>query len=133
MKLSTTLMLSGLILAAIDIFTTSYLFPLALALFFTGIASLYTTSSIFLYLFFGIQVVLYYALFLWWNRHWGRKIEEEKIGFVKGREGEFYLIDFPTGYKGEVRWKALSSTSLEVGDKVRVKKIDGNILIVEKI
>ncbi|NPA03308.1 MAG: hypothetical protein GXO61_00440 [Epsilonproteobacteria bacterium] len=133
MSLSTSLMVGGLLLAAIDIFTTGYLFPLAIALFFTGLVSLWVSSKTFLYLFFGGQVVLYYALFIVWNKRWSVKIEEEKIGFVKRKDGEFYVIDFPTGYKGEVRWKALSQTPLDIGDKVKVVKIDGNILIVEKV
>jgi membrane protein implicated in regulation of membrane protease activity len=125
-------MITALIIAVVDISTTGYFFPFAIALFFTGVLSIYVKSPTFLYIFFGIQVVLYYAFFILWNKKFKVKLDEEKEGFVKKKENGFYIIDFPTGFKGEVRWKAISETPLDIGDRVKVKKIDGNILIVEK-
>ena len=61
------------------------------------------------------------------------RIDEEKIGFVKRKDGDYYVVDFPTGFKGEIQWKAISKNKLDVGDKVKVVSIDGNILIVEKV
>ncbi len=132
MSLPTILMITALIIAIIDISTTGYLFPFSIALFFTGVLSLYVKSYTILSLFFGIQVIFYYILFIIWNKKFKVKIEEEKEGFVKRKEDGYYIVDFPTGFKGEVRWKAISDTPLEIGDKVKVKKIDGNLLIVEK-
>jgi len=133
MDISIILMVLGFIIAVIDIQASGYLFPFAMALFFTGVISLFIKSKMLLYILFGIQVILYYGLFILWVKKYKVKIDEEKIGYVKRIENGFYIVDFPTGYKGEIQWKAISDQPLEIGDKVKVKDIDGNILIVEKV
>ena len=132
-NLSEILIFLGLFIAVVDIFTTGYIFPFAIALFFTGVISIFTQSITFLTVIFTSQLVLYYYLFFRFIKKQKAKIDEEKVGFVKRKENEYYIVDFPTGFKGEIQWKAISKENLEIGDKVKVISIDGNILIVEKI
>lgn len=133
LTLSEVLIFLGLFIAVIDIFTTGYIFPFAIALFFTGIISIFIQSITFLTVIFTFQLVFYYYLFFKFIKKQRAKIDEEKIGFVKRKENNYYIVDFPTGFKGEIQWKAISKENLEIGDKVKVKSIDGNILIVEKV
>jgi len=133
LTLSEVLIFLGLFIAVIDIFTTGYIFPFAIALFFTGIISIFIQSITFLTVIFTFQLVFYYYLFFKFIKKQKAKIDEEKIGFVKRKENNYYIVDFPTGFKGEIQWKAISKENLEIGDKVKVKSIDGNILIVEKV
>ena len=133
LTLSEVLIFLGLFIAVIDIFTTGYIFPFAIALFFTGIISIFIQSMTFLTVIFTFQLVFYYYLFFKFIKKQRAKIDEEKIGFVKRKENNYYIVDFPTGFKGEIQWKAISKEDLEIGDKVKVKSIDGNILIVEKV
>ncbi len=133
LSLSEILIFLGLFIAVVDIFTTGYIFPFAIALFFTGVVSIFIQSITLLTFIFTFQLVFYYYLFFKFIKKQRTKIDEEKIGFVKRKENNYYIVDFPTGFKGEIQWKAISKESLEIGDRVKVKSIDGNILIVEKI
>ena len=128
--LPTILIVAGLVIAAIDIITIGYLFPFAIALFFTCVVGLFVKDYVLLSIVFTIQTVIYYALFIIWNRKQKVVLEEEKVGFVKRKEGNYYIVEFPTGYKGDIEWKAVSDYQLKIGDRVKVKGIDGNILIV---
>ena len=132
-NLSEILIFLGLFIAIIDIFTTGYIFPFAIAVFFTGVISLFIKSIPVLSIIFTILLVFFYYLFFKFIKKYKSNIDEEKIGYIKKKEGEFYIVDFPTGFKGEIQWKAISNDNLEIGDKVIVKSIDGNILIVEKV
>ncbi len=133
LSLSEILIFLGLFIAVVDIFTTGYIFPFAIALFFTGVISIFIQSTTLLTVIFTFQLVFYYYLFFKFIKKQKTKIDEEKIGFVKRKENNYYIVDFPTGFKGEIQWKAISKEDLGIGDKVKVKSIDGNILIVEKI
>ncbi len=133
LSLSEVLIFLGLFIAVVDIFTTGYIFPFAIALFFTGVISIFFQSKTLLTVIFTIQLVFYYYLFFKFIKKQKTEIDEEKIGFVKRKENNYYIVDFPTGFKGEIQWKAISKEDLGIGDKVKVKSIDGNILIVEKI
>ena len=132
-NLTTVLLVLGLVIAVIDIFTTGYIFPFAMAIFFTGVISYWVKNINILLIVFSIQVIIYYYIFFKFIRKYKAKIDEDKIGYVKRKQDGFYIVDFPTGFKGEVQWKAISDNNLDIGDKVKVKKIDGNILIVEKV
>lgn len=132
-SLSEILIFLGLLIAIIDIFTTGYIFPFAIAVFLTGVISIYINSITVLSIIFTILVVFFYYLFFKYIKKYKTSIDEKKIGYVKRKEGNFYIVDFPTGFKGEIQWKAISEDNLEIGDKVEVKSIDGNILIVKKV
>ena len=123
----------GLLIAIIDIFTTGYIFPFAIALFFTGLVALFINSLTILSIVFTVLLIIFYYIFFVYIKKEKNKIDEEKIGFVKRIEDGYYIVDFPTGFKGEIQWKAISQTKLDIGDKVKPVSIDGNILIVEKI
>ncbi|RUM58505.1 MAG: hypothetical protein DSY59_03860 [Persephonella sp.] len=133
LSLSEILIFLGLFIAVVDIFTTGYIFPFAIALFFTGVISIFIQSTTLLTVIFTFQLILYYYLFFKFIKKQKTEIDEEKIGFVKRKENNYYIVDFPTGFKGEIQWKAISKEDLGIGDKVKVKSIDGNILIVEKV
>jgi len=61
-NLTTVLLVLGLVIAVIDIFTTGYIFPFAIAIFFTGVISYWVKNINILLIVFSIQVIIYYYI-----------------------------------------------------------------------
>ncbi|RMA97739.1 NfeD family protein [Hydrogenothermus marinus] len=135
MRFIILLVVIGFIVIISDIFITGgILFPIGVAIILTGFTAYFIKNLILLSLFFSFYVILgYLILFIYNKKLKNAKLFEYKEGIVQVKlENNKYLVMFPTGFRGETIWEAYSDEDLKVGDKVKIKKIDGNVLIVKK-
>ncbi|MEO2069620.1 MAG: NfeD family protein [Desulfurobacteriaceae bacterium] len=130
----------GLALIVIDVFVmTFFLFPVGVG-FVLGYVFYSLSPSIFSFSV-GFLLGLLSASFLSYKIAKKVKGVEDALSDLIGQEGIVvkkvddmnYQIRFPLGAGGEELWIGFSEEELEYGDKVVVKKVIGNKVVVEKV
>ena len=130
------MLITGVVVLIADLFATGGLFlPFGISFILTGVVAFFTYDIFYLsgsFVFFSI--LFYGVLFLYNKMIKNPQLHEIKEGIVQDTVGDSrYVVMFPTGFRGETVWEAYSDEELKIGDKVRIKGMDGNVLIVEKV
>ena len=134
-----TLIISGLLLILLDVaITTLFLFPVGVGLVMGALSYALSPSlvpfSIGFLIGFGIALVVSYLIA---KKVKGTKSALESLigqeGVVIDMKDDFtYTVRFPLGVGGEEIWNAYSGEELSYGDRVVVKDVVGNKVIVKK-
>lgn len=131
----------GISLILLDYFVLPLLlFPLGLGFIALALTLYLTNSQTLGWIFFSIATIAGYIYsFKLYHKQKGQlqiqDIPDVKgaIGVVKGKEGDYYKVEFPEGLLGERIHLAYSQEELKEGDKVKVIDLRGNLLKVEKV
>jgi len=129
------ILIVGVAVLILDIFITGGLFlPFGLSFIFTGVLAFFTTDIFYLSASFVFFLALFYGLLFLYNKMMKNpQLYENKEGIVQDSLGDNrYVVIFPTGFRGETVWEVYSEDKLKAGDKIRIKDINGNVLIVER-
>ena len=129
------LIIAGFLVIIIDLpLTGGFFLPIGIALLITGGVSIVTTNIVILSIIFIVSSTAGYIVFWIYSKKTkeGELFKHKKGIIQKKLKNNRYVVLFPTGFRGETIWEAYSEEELKSGDKVEIKDIDGNTLIIQK-